>query len=29
MIPIESIPGMGGEGIMENDGRGEFSYYIL
>jgi hypothetical protein len=23
MIPVETIPGMGGEGIKENDGGGE------
>jgi hypothetical protein len=27
--PFETIPGMGEGGIKENDGRGEFNYYIL
>jgi hypothetical protein len=27
--PVEMIPGMGGEGIKENDGKGEFIYDIL
>jgi hypothetical protein len=26
MRPVETIPGMGGEGIKENDGGGEFNY---
>jgi hypothetical protein len=26
MIPVETIPGMGGRGIKENGGRGEFKY---
>jgi hypothetical protein len=25
----ETIPGFGGRGIKENDGRGEFNYYRL
>jgi hypothetical protein len=29
MRPVETIPGMGGGGIKENDGRGEFNYDIL
>jgi hypothetical protein len=31
MIPVETIPGMGGEGIKENDGGGKFNYdwYIV
>jgi hypothetical protein len=29
MRPVEIIPGMGGEGIKENDGGGEFKYNIL
>jgi hypothetical protein len=28
MSPVEIIPGMGGEGIKENDGGGEFNYDI-
>jgi hypothetical protein len=27
--PVETIPGMGGEGIKENDWRGRFNYDIL
>jgi hypothetical protein len=27
--PVETITGMGGGGIKENDGRGEFNYNIL
>jgi hypothetical protein len=27
--PVESIPGMGGEGIKKNDCWGEFNYGIL
>jgi hypothetical protein len=27
--PVETIPGMGGGGIKENDGGGEFNYDIL
>jgi hypothetical protein len=27
--PVETIPGMEGGRIKENDGRGEFSYDIL
>jgi hypothetical protein len=27
--PVETIPGMGGEDIKENDGKGEFKYHIL
>jgi hypothetical protein len=29
MRPVETIPGMGGGRIKENDGGGEFSYNIL
>jgi hypothetical protein len=29
MRPVETIPGIRGEGIKENDGEGEFSYNIL
>jgi hypothetical protein len=29
MRTVETIPGIGGEGIKENDGGGEFKYYIL
>jgi hypothetical protein len=29
MRPVETITGMQGEGIKENDGRGEFNYDIL
>jgi hypothetical protein len=29
MIPIETIPGMGGGGITENGGRSEFKYNIF
>jgi hypothetical protein len=29
MRPVETIPGMGGERIKENDGRGKFNYDIL
>jgi hypothetical protein len=29
MRPFETIPGMGGEGIKENDRGGEFNYDIL
>jgi hypothetical protein len=29
MRPVETIPGMGGGGIKENDGGGEFNYDIL
>jgi hypothetical protein len=29
MTPAETVPRMEGEGIKENDGRGEFSYYKL
>jgi hypothetical protein len=29
MRPAETIPGMGGEGIKENDGGGKFNYDIL
>jgi hypothetical protein len=28
MRPVETVPGMG-EGVKENDGRGEFNYDIL
>jgi hypothetical protein len=27
--PIKTTPGMGGEGIKENDERGKFNYDIL
>jgi hypothetical protein len=29
MRPAETIPGMGEEGLKENDGEGEFNYDIL
>jgi hypothetical protein len=29
MIPIETVPGMGGGGIKENDGEGEFKDHIF
>jgi hypothetical protein len=29
MKPVESVPGMGGGGIKENDGEGEFNCDIL
>jgi hypothetical protein len=29
MRPPESIPGMGGEGIKEKDGGGEFNHGIV
>jgi hypothetical protein len=29
MRPVETIPGMGGGGIKENDGGGEFNYDVL
>jgi hypothetical protein len=29
MRSTETIPGIGGKGIKENDGRGEFHYDIL
>jgi hypothetical protein len=29
MRPIETVPGMGGGRIKENDGGGEFNYDIL
>jgi hypothetical protein len=29
MRPGETIPGMGEEGIKENDGWGEFNYDVL
>jgi hypothetical protein len=29
MRPVETIPGMGGGGIRENDGEGEFNYNLL
>jgi hypothetical protein len=29
MIPVETIPGMGGERIRDNDGRGEFKHNIF
>jgi hypothetical protein len=29
MIPVETIPGIGGGGTKENDGGGEFKYNIF
>jgi hypothetical protein len=29
MIPVETIPGMGGAGIKENSGGGKFMYDIF
>jgi hypothetical protein len=29
MRPAETIPGMGGDGIKENNGGGEFNYDLL
>jgi hypothetical protein len=29
MRPVETIPGMGGRGIKENDGGSEFNYDIF
>jgi hypothetical protein len=29
MRPVETIPGLGGEGREENNGGGEFNYDIL
>jgi hypothetical protein len=29
MRPVETIPGMGGGGIKENDGEGELNYDIV
>jgi hypothetical protein len=29
MRPVKTIPGIGGRGLMENDGQGEFNYDIL
>jgi hypothetical protein len=29
IIPVETIPGMGGEEIKENDRGGEFNYDIF
>jgi hypothetical protein len=29
MRPVETIPGMGGEGIKENDAGGKLNYDIL
>jgi hypothetical protein len=29
MVPVETIPGMGEDGIKENDVVGEFNYAIL
>jgi hypothetical protein len=29
MRPVETIPGMGGGGIKENDGGGKFTYDIF
>jgi hypothetical protein len=29
MRPTETFPGMGGEGIKENDGSGELNYGVL
>jgi hypothetical protein len=29
MIPVETTPGIGGEGMKENDWGGEFMYDIM
>jgi hypothetical protein len=29
MRPVETMPGMGGEGIEENGGEGEFNFDIF
>jgi hypothetical protein len=29
MLPVETILGIGGGGIRENDGQGEFNYDIF
>jgi hypothetical protein len=29
MRPVQTIPGMGGGGIKENDGEAQFNYYIF
>jgi hypothetical protein len=29
MIPVESIPGIRGEGMKENSGRDEFKYDVF
>jgi hypothetical protein len=29
MKPVETIPGIGGKGVKENDGRGKFNYDIF
>jgi hypothetical protein len=29
MRPVETLPGMGGWGLKENNGGGEFNYVIL
>jgi hypothetical protein len=29
MVPVETIPGMGGGRIKKNDGEGEFKYDIF
>jgi hypothetical protein len=29
MRPVETVSGIGGEGIKENDGGGEFNYDML
>jgi hypothetical protein len=29
MRPVETVLGLGGEGLKENDGRGELNYDIL
>jgi hypothetical protein len=29
MIPVETVPGVGGEGIKENGGEGELKYDIF
>jgi hypothetical protein len=29
MRPVETVPGMTGGGIKENDGRDEFNFYVL
>jgi hypothetical protein len=29
MIPVETVPGIGGKGMKENSGEGEFKYDML
>jgi hypothetical protein len=29
MIPVETVPGIGGEGLKESSGGGEFKYDIF